>query len=187
MLSRRVSLNALRAFELAARLRSMTLAADELCVTSSAVSRYVRALEETLGVSLLQRGAHASDPTLEGQRLAEDLVAGPMHVQFGHGRARTWPSETDRGTVEHPVGVGPVGPHGLAHLRPGGPGAVGEGACLTGRCRDLPAPAFAQALFARPSQRAPLRRFTACRGARCDACGKPGLERGGAMRPRSSR
>ena len=35
----RPSLNALRAFEAVARLRSMTLAAQELCVTHGAISR----------------------------------------------------------------------------------------------------------------------------------------------------
>ena len=37
-------LNALRAFEVAARLQSVSLAADELHVTHGAVSRQIRAL-----------------------------------------------------------------------------------------------------------------------------------------------
>ncbi|MGA7812384.1 LysR family transcriptional regulator, partial [Caballeronia sp.] len=69
----RPSLNALRAFEATARLRSMTLAAQELCVTHGAVSRQVKSLEEILGVTLLQRTAQSSDPTPEGLRLAESL------------------------------------------------------------------------------------------------------------------
>lgn len=69
----RLSLNALRAFEATARLRSMSAAADELCVTHGAVSRHVRSLEESLGVVLLNRGPHSTDPTPEGTRLADDL------------------------------------------------------------------------------------------------------------------
>lgn len=46
------SLNALRAFEAAARLGRMSAAADELAVTHGAVSRQIRHLEEVLGVPL---------------------------------------------------------------------------------------------------------------------------------------
>lgn len=49
-------LNALRAFEAAARHLSISLAADELNVTPGAISRQVRGLEETLGLQLLKRG-----------------------------------------------------------------------------------------------------------------------------------
>lgn len=69
----RPSLNALRAFEAAARLGSMSAAADELCVTHGAVSRQIRSLEDQLGVILLHRGAQSSDPTAEGLRLAGGL------------------------------------------------------------------------------------------------------------------
>ncbi|TFE36805.1 LysR family transcriptional regulator [Paraburkholderia dipogonis] len=70
----RVSLNALRAFEATARLHSFSAAADELCVTHGAISRHIRSLEEQLGVLLLLRNAHATDPTPEGLRLAEGLT-----------------------------------------------------------------------------------------------------------------
>lgn len=69
------SLYALRAFEAAARLRSMTAAGNELSVTPGAISRHIRALEETLGITLLTRGPVSSDPTPEGIRLAEGLTA----------------------------------------------------------------------------------------------------------------
>lgn len=69
------SLNALRAFEAAARLRSMSAAANELSVTHGAISRHIRALEETLGVTLLTRGPLSTDPTPDGLRLAEGLAA----------------------------------------------------------------------------------------------------------------
>lgn len=47
-------LNALRAFEAAARLGRMTAAADELAVTPGAISRQARQLEDHLGLSLFE-------------------------------------------------------------------------------------------------------------------------------------
>ncbi|MEY9460525.1 LysR family glycine cleavage system transcriptional activator [Bradyrhizobium ottawaense] len=73
MVRPRPSLNALRAFEATARLRSMTAASVELSVTHGAVSRHIRSLEELLGVPLLVRGSSSTDPTPEGIRLAEGL------------------------------------------------------------------------------------------------------------------
>src|SRR5918912_3242740 len=48
-------LNALKAFEAAARHESFTKAAEELCVTQGAVSHQVKALEEALGLKLFSR------------------------------------------------------------------------------------------------------------------------------------
>jgi LysR family glycine cleavage system transcriptional activator len=48
-------LNALKAFEAAARHESFTRAADELCVTQGAVSHQVKALEAELGLKLFNR------------------------------------------------------------------------------------------------------------------------------------
>ena len=48
-------LNALKAFEAAARQESFTRAAEELCVTQGAVSHQVKALEAELGVKLFNR------------------------------------------------------------------------------------------------------------------------------------
>ncbi len=48
-------LNALRAFEAAARTESFTRAAEELCVTQAAVSQQVKLLEATLGIPLFTR------------------------------------------------------------------------------------------------------------------------------------
>lgn len=48
-------LNALKAFEAAARHESFTRAAEELCVTQGAVSHQVKALERTLGLKLFAR------------------------------------------------------------------------------------------------------------------------------------
>ncbi len=50
------SLNAIRAFEAAARLFSFKDAAEELKLSPSAVSRHIRSLERSLGVDLFERG-----------------------------------------------------------------------------------------------------------------------------------
>jgi len=61
-------LNAVRAFEAAARHLSFTKAAQELSVTQAAVSHQVKALEERLGVRLFQRRHRSLLLTVEGQR-----------------------------------------------------------------------------------------------------------------------
>ena len=55
MLRRLPSLNAVQAFEAAARHESFTRAAEELCVTQGAVSHQVKALEAELGLKLFNR------------------------------------------------------------------------------------------------------------------------------------
>src|SRR3954447_10530915 len=55
MLRRLPPLNALKAFEAAARSESVTRAAEELCVTQGAVSQQVKALEAALGIKLFFR------------------------------------------------------------------------------------------------------------------------------------
>jgi LysR family glycine cleavage system transcriptional activator len=69
-------LNALRAFEAAARLGSFVRAADELLVTPTAISHQIKGLEDTLGVELfvrLPRGLRLSDA---GARFLPDLIKG---------------------------------------------------------------------------------------------------------------
>jgi LysR family glycine cleavage system transcriptional activator len=60
-------LDLVRGFEAAARRLSFTLAAQELFVTQSAVSRQVQALEEFLGVKLFERRHKALELTPAGQ------------------------------------------------------------------------------------------------------------------------
>lgn len=65
-----------RTFEAVARHRSFTLAADELCLTQSAVSRQIKTLEVTLGLNLFRRLHRAIEVTAEGQRLVEAVTRG---------------------------------------------------------------------------------------------------------------
>jgi len=69
------SLNALHAFEAAARLGSVSKAATELHVTHGAVSRHIRSLEEELGVALFQRQGRGLALTPAGQRLRDTSTA----------------------------------------------------------------------------------------------------------------
>jgi LysR family transcriptional regulator, glycine cleavage system transcriptional activator len=69
-------LNALRAFEAAARHLSISKAADELNVTPAAVSHQVKALEDTLGLSLFRRLNRALMLTDPGQLLLPGLRDG---------------------------------------------------------------------------------------------------------------
>jgi LysR family transcriptional regulator of beta-lactamase len=68
-----IPLNALRAFEAAARHLSFTRAADELCVTQTAISHQVKGLEARLGVSLFRRSNRGLKLTDEGLALAPTL------------------------------------------------------------------------------------------------------------------
>ena len=62
-------LNALRAFEVSARHLSFTRAAEELCLTQTAVSQHVRKLEERLGRALFRRLPRGLALTDEGLAL----------------------------------------------------------------------------------------------------------------------
>lgn len=68
-----VPLNALRAFEAAARCLSFQAAAGQLFVTPAAVSHQVKRLEAYLGVKLFHRGHRSVELTTEGKALAASL------------------------------------------------------------------------------------------------------------------
>lgn len=70
----RGNLDDLLAFVAVARERSFTRAAAQRGVTTSSLSRIVRALEDKLGVRLLTRTTRNVTPTDAGQRLLETLV-----------------------------------------------------------------------------------------------------------------
>lgn len=68
-------LNALRAFEAAARLGGFAAAAAELGVTPGAVTAHVKALEDRLGAALFLRDARGVRLTALGARVLPDFVA----------------------------------------------------------------------------------------------------------------
>ena len=101
-------LNALRAFEAAARHLSVKNAADELCVTPGAVSQLLKALEQHLGVTLFHRVNRGIFLTDAGQaylppirnafrqiaeatrRLAAAADAGTLTISVTPGFAASW-------------------------------------------------------------------------------------------------
>lgn len=82
------SLNALRAFEAAARLGSMTAAADELHVTHGAVSRQVKQLERDLGQPLFHRAGTGLVLSESGKRLLPILTSAFDLMVSGVAQAR---------------------------------------------------------------------------------------------------
>ena len=76
-----IPLNALRAFESAARLGKMSDAAEELCVTHSAISRQVRSLENYLGVKLFEGPRNRLVLTREGRELLPHLTVAFDSIQ----------------------------------------------------------------------------------------------------------
>jgi LysR family transcriptional regulator, glycine cleavage system transcriptional activator len=78
-------LDQLEAFEAAARHLSFTIAADELALTQSAVSRQIAALEDHYGLPLFRRLHRALRLTDEGQTLMRAVgeVLGRLHAVGG--------------------------------------------------------------------------------------------------------
>jgi LysR family glycine cleavage system transcriptional activator len=74
-------LNALRAFEAAARHLSLTKAAQELHVTAGALSHQIRGLEEMLGVKLFERRVRSIALTPAGKLLYPGLQTGFGHIR----------------------------------------------------------------------------------------------------------
>lgn len=67
-------LNPLRVFEAVARHKNLTLAAKELHVTQSAVSRQIATLETYVGTPLIMRESRGVTLTRAGQRYAEEII-----------------------------------------------------------------------------------------------------------------
>jgi DNA-binding transcriptional LysR family regulator len=74
---------ALRAFESAGRLGTMTAAAEELCVTPSAVSRQIRQLEKLVGVALFSGSKHKPILSTQGAMLLPALSGAMLQMLVG--------------------------------------------------------------------------------------------------------
>ena len=75
------SLDLVRGFVAVGRRLSITQAAEDLCLTQSAVSRQVAALEAHLGVRLFTRGYRAIAFTPQGERLFRSADAAVQQLQ----------------------------------------------------------------------------------------------------------
>ena len=87
------SLRILKTFQVAATRLSFKVAAGELLVTPSAISRQIKALEEQLGIALFERGAHSLDLTEAGhsylrhvETMFARLEAVTEQLPISHGR-----------------------------------------------------------------------------------------------------
>lgn len=76
-----LSLNALRCFEVSARLLSFTKAARALHLTQSAVSQQIRTLEMQLGYALFLRGHRSLSLTAEGQALLDSASRAFLDIE----------------------------------------------------------------------------------------------------------
>jgi LysR family glycine cleavage system transcriptional activator len=94
-------LNALRAFEAAARHRSFKRAAEELFVTPAAISQQVKSLEEYLGVELFRRLTRAIELTPAAEAMLPKLREGFDCFATGLAHARR-AEERGRIAVEAP-------------------------------------------------------------------------------------
>ncbi|AGZ32908.1 LysR family transcriptional regulator [Pseudomonas sp. Rh2] len=82
----KLSLDALRVFEAAARLRGFTAAATELGTTQPAVSQQVKRLEAQLGARLFDRIYRGIELTEAGQQLFEQVHQGLQTMNEGIGQ-----------------------------------------------------------------------------------------------------
>ncbi|MGB3289839.1 MAG: transcriptional regulator GcvA [Burkholderiaceae bacterium] len=87
-------LNALRAFESAARNASFTRAAQELCVTQGAVSRHVGTLEDWLKIKLFERGHYGVELTAQGAVYFGIVKNALDQIEHGSRQLRQSPDET---------------------------------------------------------------------------------------------
>ena len=94
---RTLSLKAIKTFQIAARHSSFALAADELCITPSAVSHQIKTLETQLGLPLFSRSARALALTDAGARYLEQIddlftrlesVTEQLRVRYGRSSVR---------------------------------------------------------------------------------------------------
>ncbi len=98
------ALDLLRGFVAVGRRMSITLAAQDLHLTQSAVSRQIRALEDQLGVALLERGFRSIAFTQPGQQLFR--LADPWLDQLGELTERLRRHDTRRPvTITASIGV----------------------------------------------------------------------------------
>lgn len=101
------SLDLIRGFVAVGRRMSITLASQDLCLTQSAVSRQINALEEHLGVKLLVRGHRSIAFTPEGERLFRSADGAVQQLQDVLGEIST------RGTPRPVTLSAPIGLTGL--------------------------------------------------------------------------
>jgi LysR family glycine cleavage system transcriptional activator len=87
-------LNAVRAFEAAARLQSFKMAGEELGVTPGAVSRQIEALEDNLGIRLFERLHRKVELTASGRLFISEV--GPALQRIANAAGILWEGQDNR-------------------------------------------------------------------------------------------
>lgn len=100
------SLDLVRGFVAVGRRMSVTLAAQDLFLTQSAVSRQIITLEEALGVRLLNRGYRSISFTTEGERFFRVADSALQQLQDG---VNALAARTDRRPVTITASIGVSG------------------------------------------------------------------------------
>jgi LysR family glycine cleavage system transcriptional activator len=103
-LLRLASLDLIRGFVAVGRRMSITLAAADLCLTQSAVSRQIRHLEQLLGVALFVRRHKAIAFTAQGERLFRAADAAVQQLQDAVGSLRAH-AEREPVTISCAIGA----------------------------------------------------------------------------------
>ncbi len=98
-------LNALKAFEAAARHESMTLAAAELNIAHAAISRHIRKLETTLRTQLFERTGRGVILTDDGRALARSLTEALDLIDNATRRFSRAPRRRQRLTITSDVAI----------------------------------------------------------------------------------
>jgi DNA-binding transcriptional LysR family regulator len=80
------SLDTVKGFVAVGRRMSVSLAADDLCVTQSAMSKQIRNLEEAIGIRLFQRNWRSLTFTPQGEQLFDALNGCVQQLQDGFER-----------------------------------------------------------------------------------------------------
>jgi DNA-binding transcriptional LysR family regulator len=99
------SLDLIRGFVAVGRRMSITQAADDLCLTQSAVSRQVRALEEQLGVALLERRNRGVKFTAAGERLFRSADGAVQQLQDVLGEIHRGSTQKQAVTITASIGT----------------------------------------------------------------------------------
>lgn len=102
-LVRLASLDLIRGFVAVGRRMSVTLAAEDLCLTQSAVSRQIHSLEDALGLSLFHRGYRSISFTPAGERLYRTADSVVRQLQDAFDSLR--PAERQPVTITASIGV----------------------------------------------------------------------------------
>ncbi len=98
-------LDSLPALEAVSRLGSFTRAADELCLTQSAVSKQIRALETSLGVRLFVRKARGVELSSAGAVYQHEVISALQGLEIAGQRLRA---------TQHPDTVSVLATHAVS-------------------------------------------------------------------------